>query len=150
MIGNIYYKGNLLVIWQYLIEKRYIWLYQWGKYNKVPYLCIYDKLIDIWFRIYMSCDAIIICHKEMTGNIYYHRISQGSWDYLIEIAILDCINEKKVRNFLISHWKSYISLYQREKCIKLPKQEIYITKGIYKSFEIISLKKLYYTVSMRK
>ena len=101
MAGNISYKGNILVIWHYFIKKSYIILYQWENSTKLPYLCIYHKLIDSGLKKYMSCDAIIICHKAMTGNIYYKGISQGTWDYLIEKALLHCINEKNVLNFLI-------------------------------------------------
>ena len=46
--------------------------------NIPPYLCIYHKPIDSGFRKYMFCDVITICHKAMTGNIYYQRISQGT------------------------------------------------------------------------
>ena len=49
----------------------------------------------------MFCDDIIIIHKAMTGNIYYKGNLLAIWDYLIEKAILDCNNDKKVINFLI-------------------------------------------------
>ena len=49
----------------------------------------------------MFCDAIIITNKVMTGNTYYQWISQSTWDYLIEKATLDCIDDKNVLNFLI-------------------------------------------------
>ena len=49
----------------------------------------------------MSCDAIISIDKAITGNIYYKRNVLVILDYLIEKAILDCNNEKKVLNFLI-------------------------------------------------
>ena len=47
------------------------------------------------------CDGIISIDKDITENIYYQRISQSTWDYLIEKATLDCINDKNVLNFLI-------------------------------------------------
>ena len=49
----------------------------------------------------MSCDAIIIIDKVMTENIYYKRNLLVVWDYLIEKATLDCIDDKNVINFLI-------------------------------------------------
>ena len=49
----------------------------------------------------MFCDAIISIHKAMTGNIYYKGNLLAIWDYLIEKAILDSINDKNVLNYLI-------------------------------------------------
>ena len=49
----------------------------------------------------MSYDAIIRIDKTMKGNIYYKGNLLGIWDYLIEKAILDCISDKNVLNFLI-------------------------------------------------
>ena len=49
----------------------------------------------------MSCDDIIGIDKAMTGNIYYKGNLLVIWDYFIEKAILDCINEKNVINLLI-------------------------------------------------
>ena len=71
------------------------------KYTKHPYLCIYAKLIDRGLKKCMFCDAIIGIDKVITGNIYYKRNLLVIWDYLIEKAILDCINDKNVLNILI-------------------------------------------------
>ena len=71
MIVPIYYKGNLLVIWDYFIEKAILDCINEKKSTKLPYLCIYYKLIDRGFRKYMSFDDIIGIDKAMTGNIYY-------------------------------------------------------------------------------
>ena len=49
----------------------------------------------------MFYDAIISIDKVITGNIYYKRISQITWDYFIEKAVLHCNNDKNVLNFLI-------------------------------------------------
>ena len=49
----------------------------------------------------MFYDDIISIDEEITGNIYYKGNLLVIWDYLIEKAILDCIDEKKVINFLI-------------------------------------------------
>ena len=49
----------------------------------------------------MFCDDIIGIHKAMTGNIFYKGNLLVIWVYLIEKAILDCINDKNVLNFLI-------------------------------------------------
>ena len=49
----------------------------------------------------MFFDAIISIDKAMTGNIFYKGILLVIWDYLIEKAILDYSDEKKVINFLI-------------------------------------------------
>ena len=101
MTGNIYYQWISLGTWDYLIEKSYIILYQWEKCTKLPYLCIYYKLIVRQMKKYMSCDVIIICHKAMTGSIFYQWITQGTWDVLIVKAILDYINYKLDLYFLM-------------------------------------------------
>ena len=49
----------------------------------------------------MFCDGIISIDKAMKGNIYCKGNLLVIWDYLIEKAILDCINDKNVLNFLI-------------------------------------------------
>ena len=45
----------------------------------------------------------------MTGNIYCKGNLLVIYDYLIEKAILDCINDKNVLNFLI--YAFMLSLY---------------------------------------
>ena len=45
--------------------------------------------------------AIISIDEEITGNIYCKGNLLVIWDYLFEKAILDCIDEKNVLNFLI-------------------------------------------------
>ena len=57
----------------------------------------------------MFFDAIISIHKVMTGNIYCKGNLLVICDYLIEKAILDCINDKNVLNFLI--YAFMLSLY---------------------------------------
>ena len=49
----------------------------------------------------MFCDAIIGIDKVNTGNIYCKGNLLFIWGYLIEKAILDCIDDKNVINFLI-------------------------------------------------
>ena len=49
----------------------------------------------------MFYDAIISIDREITGNIYNKRNVLVIWDYLIEKAILDSINDKNVLNYLI-------------------------------------------------
>ena len=49
----------------------------------------------------MFHDAIISIDKVITGNIYYKRISQNTWDYFIEKAVLYSNSDKIVLNFLI-------------------------------------------------
>ena len=49
----------------------------------------------------MFYDDIISIDEEITGNIYYKENLLVIWDYLIEKAILDYSDEKKVINFLI-------------------------------------------------
>ena len=49
----------------------------------------------------MFCYAIISIDKSMTWNIYYKGNLLVICDYLFEKAILDCIDDKKVINFLI-------------------------------------------------
>ena len=71
------------------------------KYTKLPYLCIYYKLIDRGLKKCMFHDAIISIHKVITGNIYYKGNLLVIWDYLIKNAILDCIKWKNILNFLI-------------------------------------------------
>ena len=71
------------------------------KSTKLPYLCIYAKLIDRGLKKYMFSDAIISIDLPMTGNIFYIGNLLVIWDYLIEKAILDCNNDKNVLNFLI-------------------------------------------------
>ena len=43
--------------------------------------------IDRGLKKCMFCDAIISIDKAIIGKIYYQRISQSTWDYLIEKAI---------------------------------------------------------------
>ena len=95
------YIGNLLVIWDYFIDKAIQeCIDDKNVLNFLNYVFIYAKLIDRGLKKYMFCDAIIITHKVMTGNIYYQWISKSTWDYLIEKDTLDCINDKNVLNFL--------------------------------------------------
>ena len=49
----------------------------------------------------MFCDAIIIIDKAMTGNVYCKENFLVVWDYFIEKAIYDCIDDKNILNFLI-------------------------------------------------
>ena len=49
----------------------------------------------------MFCDGIISIDREITVNIYYKGNLLVIWDYLFEKALLDCINDKNVLNFLI-------------------------------------------------
>ena len=49
----------------------------------------------------MFYDAIISIDREITGNIYCKGNLLVIWDYLIEKAILDFNNVKKVLNYLI-------------------------------------------------
>ena len=49
----------------------------------------------------MSCDVIISIDKAISGNIYYKGNLLVIWDYFIEKAILDCIHDKNILNFLI-------------------------------------------------
>ena len=101
MTGNIYCQQISQGTWDYLIEKSYIRLYQWEKCTKLPYLCIYHKLIDSGLEKYMFCDAIISIDKSITGNIYCKGNLLVICDYLIEKTILDCINDKNPLNYLI-------------------------------------------------
>ena len=48
----------------------------------------------------MFYDAIISIDKVITGNIYYQRNSQSTWDYFMEKGTLDCNNVKNLLNFL--------------------------------------------------
>ena len=69
----------------------------------------------------MFSDAIISIHKVMTGNIFYKGILLVIWDYLIEKAIQDYSDEKKVLNFLIYVFirSSYIEDW-RNICLVMP------------------------------
>ena len=49
----------------------------------------------------MFCYAIVSIDLPMSGNIYYKGNLLVIWDYLIEKAIWDCIDDKNVLNFLI-------------------------------------------------
>ena len=71
------------------------------KSTKLPYLCIYAKLIDRGLKKYMFYDAIISIDREITGNIYSKENLLVIYDYPIEKAILDFNNDKNVLNYLI-------------------------------------------------
>ena len=49
----------------------------------------------------MFYNAIISIDKAITGNIYYRGNLLVISEYIIEKAILHCINDKNVPNFLI-------------------------------------------------
>ena len=49
----------------------------------------------------MFCVAIISIDKEMKGYIYNNGNLLVVWDYLIDKAILNWVNDKYVLNFLI-------------------------------------------------
>ena len=69
----------------------------------------------------MFCDAIISIHKAMTGNIYHKGNLLVIWYYLIEKAIVDFNNVKKVLNYLIYVFirSSYIEDW-RNICFMMP------------------------------
>ena len=57
------------------------------KYTKVPYLCIYYKLIDRWLKKCMFCNAIISIDLVMTGNIYYKGILLDFFEYVNGVTL---------------------------------------------------------------
>ena len=74
MTGNIYCRGNLLVILDYLIEKALLdWVEKKNVLNFLIYVFIHAKLIDRGLKKCIFCDVIISIDKAITGNMYYQR-----------------------------------------------------------------------------